>query len=75
MRDKGIEPLRAAHFLMKLMFCMFGEDTGLLPPGLFGKLLDTAQANPAMLPPAVANPLRRYGPRAATFGSRHHPVV
>ena len=27
MRAKGIEPLRAAHFLMKLMFCMFGEDT------------------------------------------------
>ena len=34
---------------MKLMFCMFGEDTGLLPPKLFGKLLDTAKANPAML--------------------------
>jgi type II restriction/modification system DNA methylase subunit YeeA len=50
MRDKGIEPLRAAHFLMKLMFCMFGEDTGLLPPGLFAKLLDTGKANPAMLP-------------------------
>ncbi len=27
MRDKGIEPLRAAHFLMKLMFCMFGDDS------------------------------------------------
>jgi type II restriction/modification system DNA methylase subunit YeeA len=50
MRQKGIEPLRAAHFLMKLMFCMFGEDTGLLPQGLFGKLLDTGKANPAMLP-------------------------
>ncbi len=49
MRQKGIEPLRAAHFLMKLMFCMFGEDTGLLPPKLFGKLLDTAKANPAIL--------------------------
>ena len=50
MRDKGIEPLRAAHFLMKLMFCMFGEDTLLLPAGLFGKLLDTGKANPALLP-------------------------
>ena len=49
MRDKGIEPLRAAHFLMKLMFCMFGEDIGLLPSGLFGRLLETAKANPAML--------------------------
>ncbi len=50
LRQKGIEPLRAAHFLMKLMFCMFGEDTALLPPGLFAKLLDTGKANPAMLP-------------------------
>jgi SAM-dependent methyltransferase len=50
MRDKGIDPLRAAHFLMKLMFCMFGEDTMLLPSGLFAKLLDTGKASPAMLP-------------------------
>ena len=50
MRDRGIEPLPAAHFLMRLMFCMFGEKTGLLPPGLFGKLLETAKANWTMLP-------------------------
>ncbi|MGA2031984.1 MAG: DNA methyltransferase [Thermoguttaceae bacterium] len=55
MRDKGIEPLRAAHFLMKLMFCMFGDDTGLLPPGLFGRLLETAKANPAMLKRRLEN--------------------
>ncbi len=46
---KDVSPQRAAHFLMKLMFCMFGEDIGLLPPKLFGKLLETAKANPAML--------------------------
>ena len=50
LNQRGIEPLRAAHFLMKLMFCMFGEDTGLLPRDLFGKLLESAQANPAILP-------------------------
>jgi type II restriction/modification system DNA methylase subunit YeeA len=68
MRDKGIEPLRAAHFLMKLMFCMFGENTGLLPPGLFRKLLDTAKANFAMLPRLLAT---LFGAMAhgGTFGS------
>ena len=50
LNQRGIEPLRAAHFLMKLMFCMFGEDTSLLPRGLFGKLLENAKANPAILP-------------------------
>jgi hypothetical protein len=49
MRQKGIEPLRAAHFLMKLMFCMFGEDVGLLPAGLFAQLLDDGKQNPASL--------------------------
>ena len=50
LNQRGIEPLRAAHFLMKLMFCMFGEDTGLLPRDLFARLLDNAKANPAILP-------------------------
>jgi hypothetical protein len=50
LNQRGIEPLRAAHFLMKLMFCMFGEDTALLPRDLFAKLLDNAKANPAILP-------------------------
>jgi type II restriction/modification system DNA methylase subunit YeeA len=50
MRQKGVEPLRAAHFLMKLMFCMFGQHTGLLPAGLFGRLLETGKANSTMMP-------------------------
>ena len=66
MRQKGIEPLRAAHFLMKLMFCMFGEDTGLLPPGLFGKLLDTAQGQPGHAPAACCKPSSRPWPKAAS---------
>ena len=48
MRHADVPP-RAAHFLMKLMFCMFGEDIGLLPPGL-RLAAETAKANPAMLP-------------------------
>jgi len=40
---------RIAHFLMKLMFCMFGEDIGLLPKKLFGSLLEKSKQNPASL--------------------------
>jgi hypothetical protein len=68
MRLKGIEPLRAAHFLMKLMFCMFGENTGLLPPGLFRKLLETGKANFAMLP-RLLQTLFDAMARGGTFGS------
>jgi hypothetical protein len=46
MRERGIEPPRAAHFLMKLMFGMFGEDVGLLPAGLFSRLLEDGNPLP-----------------------------
>jgi len=35
LRSRGEAPDRSAHFLMKLMFCMFAEDIDLLPRGLF----------------------------------------
>ncbi|MCY3023139.1 MAG: N-6 DNA methylase [Planctomycetota bacterium] len=31
LRSRGVEAHAAAHFLMKLLFCLFAEDTGLLP--------------------------------------------
>lgn len=31
MRARGIDPMQAAHFVMKLIFCLFAEDVGLLP--------------------------------------------
>ncbi len=34
MRARGVEPHEAAHFLNKLLFCLFAEDIGLLPKGL-----------------------------------------
>ena len=49
MRERGIEPQRAAHFLMKLMFCMFAEDIELLPKKLFSKVLSGSKDEPARL--------------------------
>ncbi|MDP9369141.1 MAG: hypothetical protein M3Q03_12830 [Chloroflexota bacterium] len=36
---RGEEPRRAAHFLVQLLFCLFAEDAGLPPRGLFSDLL------------------------------------
>ena len=30
-KRRGVEPHRAAHFLVQLLFCLFAEDVGLLP--------------------------------------------
>jgi len=40
LRQRGVEPEKAAHFLMRLLFCLFAEDIGLLPAKLFSRLVD-----------------------------------
>jgi hypothetical protein len=53
MRDRGINPHKAAHFLMKALFCLFAEDVGLLPPRLFERLLDSERRDPPALRDAM----------------------
>ena len=42
MRVRNIPAPQAAHFLMKLMFCMFAEDIDLLPEDVFTRIVETA---------------------------------
>ncbi|WP_452006940.1 class I SAM-dependent DNA methyltransferase [Azospirillum largimobile] len=44
---RGHDRWTVAHFLMRLVFCMFAEDIGLLGKGLFTRLLDEAAHDPA----------------------------
>lgn len=39
LRKWGEEPARIAHFLIRLLFCLFAEDIGLLPKELFTNLV------------------------------------
>jgi len=39
LRKYGADPHAAAHFLIRLLFCLFAEDVGILPDGLFTKLV------------------------------------
>jgi MmeI, DNA-methyltransferase domain/MmeI, helicase spacer domain/MmeI, N-terminal domain/MmeI, target recognition domain len=43
-----------AHFLMKVMFCLFAEDVGLLPRNLFTRLIDRCLFEPEKFQPRVA---------------------
>jgi len=49
MRVRGVQAPVAAHFLMKLMFCMFGEDIGLLPEKIFTRVLTGCRSEPERL--------------------------
>jgi type II restriction/modification system DNA methylase subunit YeeA len=46
MRARGVEPHEAAHFLNKLLFCFFAEDIGLLPKGLFTRVVERGVRRP-----------------------------
>ncbi len=46
LRRWGEAPDRAAHFLIRLLFCLFAEDIGLLPAGLFSRLIERTHMRP-----------------------------
>jgi type II restriction/modification system DNA methylase subunit YeeA len=47
---RNLDPHRAAHFLVQLLFCLFAEDVGLLRRGLFTDLLALGARRPAAFP-------------------------
>ncbi len=53
LEGRGVEPMRAAQFLMKLVFALFAEDADLLPEKLVEGLLDQARKKPALARPLL----------------------
>ena len=47
LRDRGHAPETVAHFVNRLVFCMFAEDVGLLPDRLFQRMLEASRPTPA----------------------------
>src|SRR5208337_1408402 len=47
LRDRGNDPQVVAHFVNRLVFCMFANNVGLLPEGLFGGMLLLCKRRPA----------------------------
>ena len=46
LRDRGHEPQAVAHFVNRLVFCMFAEDVGLLPDDMFTRMLERTRRDP-----------------------------
>ena len=47
LRERDHDPQAVAHFVNRLVFCMFAEDVGLLPNNLFTRMLEQARQQPA----------------------------
>jgi len=43
LRKYGEEPQKAAHFLIRILFCLFAQDAGLLPQGLLGRIIEQSR--------------------------------
>jgi hypothetical protein len=54
LHSRGVEPHRAAHFLVQLLFCLFAEDVGLLTRGIFTNLLTLGAKRPDAFTSQVA---------------------
>jgi type II restriction/modification system DNA methylase subunit YeeA len=48
LEQRGTEPQDVAHFLMRLLFCLFADSIGLLPDHLFREMIDRNRAKPAV---------------------------
>ncbi len=47
LRERGHDPHAVAHFVNRLVFCMFADDVGLLPNHMFTRMLEQARHTPA----------------------------
>jgi hypothetical protein len=50
LRQRGHDPQPVAHFMTRLLFCLFAEDIGLLPDRLFSTLVEESRRTPADFP-------------------------
>ena len=46
LRERGHDPEEVAHFVNRLVFCMFAEDVGLLPDKMFEKMIMISRPKP-----------------------------
>jgi len=47
LRQRGLDPAAVAHFLDRIVFCLFAEDTGLLPNMVFTRIVEQSRGEPA----------------------------
>jgi type II restriction/modification system DNA methylase subunit YeeA len=71
LRDRGHESHHVAHFLDKLLFCMFAEDAGVLPEGLIRRLADAALKNPDVFTNGLAELFSKMAHGGGLFGPEY----
>jgi len=68
LRTRGHKALRVAHFLNKLLFCLFAEDAGLLPAGLIKRLAQGTSHDPTAFASGLADLFGKMASAGGLFG-------
>jgi len=69
LRERGHDPQAVAHFLDRLLFCLFAEDAGLLPAGLLGRLATVTRTDPAAFTDGLGDLFGRMSTKGGLFGT------
>ncbi len=73
LRGRGNDPERVAHFLDRLLFCLFAEDVRLLPKGVLSRLAEATKARPNLFANALRELFERMSHGGGLFGTEEVP--
>ena len=69
LRDRGHEAHDVAHFLNRLVFCLFAEDAGLLPSGLLERVAEGTRLKPEQFTASLQELFAKMSKSGGLFGT------
>lgn len=75
LRARGEDPERVARFLDRLLFCLFAEDTMVLPRGLLSRLMDATDADPETFAGQLRALFGHVAVKGGFFGAERVPWI
>ncbi len=69
LRSRGHEPEQVAHFLDRILFCLFAEDAGLLPKGIFQRLSEASHGRSSVFSTALGELFAKMARDGGLFGT------
>jgi hypothetical protein len=73
LRERKYDPKRIAHFLNRLVFCMFVEDIGLLPNRIFAEIVEAGVGDRAHFDDMLGELFEAMGSDKGRFGKEKIP--
>ncbi len=69
LRGRGHDPEAVAHFLDRILFCLFAEDAGLLPKGIFQRLSEASHGRSSVFSTALGELFAKMAKDGGLFGT------